>query len=75
MKVGICTIGVGPCSTGDFIRRSAVAAEQAGFASFWGGDHTLLFGATPSPPIPMPGSTRNGAIRRSPIPPCRSTNR
>src|SRR6516164_9392611 len=50
MKVGICTVGVGPCSTGDFIRRSARASEKAGFASFWAGDHVVLFGAYPESP-------------------------
>lgn len=55
MKVGICTVGVGPCSTGDFIRRSAREAEKAGFTSFWGGDHVLLFGAYPESPYPYAG--------------------
>lgn len=55
MKVGICTVGVGPCSTGDFIRRSAQASEKAGFASFWAGDHVLLFGAYPESPYPYAG--------------------
>lgn len=55
MKVGICAVGVGPCSTGDFIKRSAQAAEKAGFASFWGGDHVLLFGSYPESPYPYAG--------------------
>ena len=55
MKVGICTAGFGPWSTGDFIRRSAVLSEQAGFASFWIGDHVLLFGAYPESPYPYAG--------------------
>ena len=55
MKVGICTVGVGPCSTGNFIRRSAMAAEKAGFASFWAGDHVVLFGAYPESPYPYAG--------------------
>jgi len=55
MKLGICTVGVGPCSTGDFIRRSARAAEKAGFASFWVGDHLVLFGAYPESPYPYAG--------------------
>lgn len=45
MKIGICTEAPGPWSSGDFIRRSAQAAERAGFASMWFGDHVLLFGA------------------------------
>ena len=55
MKVGICTAGFGPWSTGDFIRRSAVASEKAGFSSFWIGDHVLLFGAYPESPYPYAG--------------------
>ena len=55
MKVGICTAGVGPCSTGDFIRRSAQAAEESGFSSFWVGDHLLLFGSYPESPYPYAG--------------------
>jgi probable F420-dependent oxidoreductase len=55
MKLGICTVGVGPCSTGDFIRRSARASEKAGFASFWVGDHLVLFGAYPESPYPYAG--------------------
>jgi probable F420-dependent oxidoreductase len=45
MKVGICTEAPGPWSSGDFLRRSAQAAERAGFASMWFGDHVLLFGS------------------------------
>jgi probable F420-dependent oxidoreductase len=55
MKVGICTAGVGPCSTGDFIRRSAQAAERSGFSSFWIGDHLVLFSAYPESPYPYAG--------------------
>ena len=28
MKAGLCTIGVGPCTTGDFIRRSLPLDED-----------------------------------------------
>jgi probable F420-dependent oxidoreductase len=55
MKVGICCAGVGLHSTGDFLRRSAQAAEAAGFASFWLGEHVLLFGAYPESPYPYAG--------------------
>ena len=55
MKVGICCVGVGPHSTGDFIRRSAQAAERSGFSSFWLGDHVVLFGAYPESPYPYAG--------------------
>jgi probable F420-dependent oxidoreductase len=43
MRVGVCCAGIGAASTGDFIRRSAQAAERAGFASFWIPDHIVLF--------------------------------
>ncbi|MCB2075385.1 MAG: LLM class F420-dependent oxidoreductase [Novosphingobium sp.] len=70
MKVGICCEFPGPCSSGDFLRRSAQAAEREGFASYWFGDHVLLFGSYESkypyggvsswgndePPIPDPRS-------------------
>ncbi len=45
MKIGICTEAPGSWSSGDFLRRSAQAAERAGFASMWFGDHVLLFGS------------------------------
>lgn len=70
MKVGVCCEFPGPCSSGDFLKRSAQAAERVGFASYWFGDHVLLFGSYQSvypysgtaswgkdePPIPDPRS-------------------
>lgn len=70
MKVGVCCEFPGQCSSGDFLRRSAQAAERVGFASYWFGDHVLLFGSYESkypygdvsswgkdePPIPDPRS-------------------
>jgi probable F420-dependent oxidoreductase len=70
MKVGVCCEFPGAFSSGDFLRRSAQAAERAGFASYWFGDHVLLFGHYDSvypysgtsswgndePPIPDPRS-------------------
>jgi probable F420-dependent oxidoreductase len=70
MKVGVCCEFPGPCSTGDFLKRSAQAAERLGFASYWLGEHVLLFGSYESkypyggvtewgndePPIPDPRS-------------------
>jgi probable F420-dependent oxidoreductase len=55
MKVGICCVGPGPFSTGDFVRRSAQAAERSGFASYWLGEHVLFFGAYPASPYPYAG--------------------
>lgn len=70
MKVGVCCEFPGPCSSGEFLRRSAQTAEKLGFASYWFGDHILLFGSYESkypyggvsswgndePPIPDPRS-------------------
>jgi probable F420-dependent oxidoreductase len=55
MKVGICCVGPGPFSTGDFVRRSAQASERAGFSSYWLGEHVLFFGAYPESPYPYAG--------------------
>lgn len=55
MKVGICCVGPGPFSTGDFVSRSAQAAERAGFSSYWLGEHVLLFGSYPESPYPYAG--------------------
>jgi probable F420-dependent oxidoreductase len=51
-KVGVSAVCYGPHSTGDFIRRSAQAAERAGFSSFWFGEHTVLFASYPESPYP-----------------------
>lgn len=55
MRVGICCAGVGDAASGDFIRRSAQAAERAGFSTFWMGEHVLLFGAYPESKYPYAG--------------------
>lgn len=55
MRVGICCAGVGEAASGDVIRRSAQAAEAAGFAAFWTGEHVLLFGAYPESHYPYAG--------------------
>jgi len=47
MKVGITCGGIGPYASGDFIRRSAIAAEKAGFAHYWLPDHVVQFAAYP----------------------------
>lgn len=70
MKVGVCCEFPGACSTGDFLKRSAQISERVGFASYWFGEHVLLFGSYESkypygdvsswgkdePPIPDPRS-------------------
>ena len=45
MKVGVCCEAPGVWASGDFLRRSGQAAERAGFASYWFGEHVVLFGA------------------------------
>lgn len=56
MRVGICCAGVGDAAGGDAIRRSAQAAEAAGFCAFWVGEHILLFGNYPESRYPYAGS-------------------
>ncbi len=56
MRVGICCAGVGAAATGDFVRRSAQAAERAGFSTFWTGEHVVLFGAYPASKYPYAGA-------------------
>jgi probable F420-dependent oxidoreductase len=47
MKVAIGCAGIGAAATGDFIRRSAQAAERHGFSSYWLPEHVVRFGAYP----------------------------
>jgi len=56
MRVGICCAGVGAEASGIFVRRSALAAEQAGFSTFWTGEHVVLFGAYPESKYPYAGA-------------------
>ena len=55
MDVGLCCVATGAHSTGEFIHRSAQFAEQSGFASYWLGDHLMLFGSYPDSPYPYAG--------------------
>jgi probable F420-dependent oxidoreductase len=52
MKVGITCGGIGPYASGDFLRRSAQAAERADFAHYWIPDHVILFAAYPESRYP-----------------------
>jgi len=52
MKVGITCGGVGPYASGDFLRRSVQAAEQAGMAHYWIPDHVVLFADYPESTYP-----------------------
>jgi probable F420-dependent oxidoreductase len=52
MKIGITCGGIGPYASGDFLRRSAQAAERAGFAHYWIPDHVVLFAAYPQSTYP-----------------------
>src|SRR5712692_2181772 len=55
MKFGLFGMNMRPCVTPDAIAAVASAAEDAGFESFWGGEHIAL----PDPQTPS-----------SPMPPC-----
>lgn len=55
MKIGICCAGIGPQATGDFIKNTAVAAERAGFNSYWIAEHVVLFDAYPESKYPYAG--------------------
>ena len=52
MKVGITCGGIGPYASGDFLRRSARAAERAGFSAYWMPDHVVQFAAYPESKYP-----------------------
>lgn len=52
MKVGITCGGIGPYASGDFIRRSAKAAEEAGFAHYWLPEHVVQFADYPESTYP-----------------------
>ncbi len=55
MKFGLFGMNMRPCVTPEAIARVAKAAEDAGFESFWGGEHLAL--ADPQTPAsPMPAS-------------------
>ena len=42
MRVGLHALGIGPGARPDVIRAVAVAAEAAGFATVWSGEHVVL---------------------------------
>ena len=42
MRVGLQALGIGPGARPDVIRAVAVAAEAAGFATLWSGEHVVL---------------------------------
>ena len=52
MKIGITCGGIGPYAAGNFIRASALAAENAGFAHYWMPDHVVQFAAYPESTYP-----------------------
>jgi alkanesulfonate monooxygenase SsuD/methylene tetrahydromethanopterin reductase-like flavin-dependent oxidoreductase (luciferase family) len=52
MKIGITCAGIGPFASGDFIRRSAQAAEAAGFAHYWFPEHVVQFASYPQSKYP-----------------------
>jgi probable F420-dependent oxidoreductase len=56
MKFGLFGMNMRPCVTPDAIAAVARAAEEAGFDTFWGGEHIAL-PDPPTPSIPMPPRT------------------
>lgn len=52
MRIGITCGGIGPYASGDFIRRSAVLAEEAGFCAYWLPEHVVQFSAYPQSTYP-----------------------
>lgn len=56
MKIGLFGLNMRPCVTADTIAAAAQAAEEAGFETFWGGEHIVQ--ADPqTPDSPMPPRT------------------
>jgi probable F420-dependent oxidoreductase len=55
MKIGLFGMNMRPCVTPEAIAAAARAAEEAGFESFWGGEHLALadprIPASPMPPL------------------------
>ncbi|MGH7907475.1 MAG: LLM class flavin-dependent oxidoreductase, partial [Candidatus Binataceae bacterium] len=43
MKIGLCAIGIGGGAKFAVLMESARAAERAGFATLWAGEHVVLF--------------------------------
>lgn len=64
MKVGITCGGIGPYATGEFIRNSAIAAEEAGFSHYLMPDHVVQFAEYPESDYPYAG----GSGQESPEP-------
>lgn len=52
MKIGITCGGIGPYASGEFLRRSAQAAERAGFTAYWLPEHVVQFAAYPQSTYP-----------------------
>ena len=57
MKVGITCGGIGPYASGAFLKASAIAAEEAGFAHYWMPEHVVQFAAYPQSTYPYAEGT------------------
>src|SRR5262245_33444821 len=55
MRFGLFGINFGPCADPDVQRRTALAAEEAGFESVWTGEHAAL--PIQGNPVPTPAET------------------
>lgn len=53
VKLGLCTMNIGPLSEPEGLTATARLAEDAGFESLWVGDHAIL-SDPPLPQMPMP---------------------
>jgi len=57
MRIGITCGGIGPYASGDFIRRSARLAEEAGFSAYWLPEHVVQFADYPESKYPYAEGT------------------
>lgn len=53
MKYGLFGIGSGPCADPEVATTVAQAAEKAGYASLWTGEHVVLPDPQAPPLMPM----------------------
>ncbi len=57
MRIGITCGGIGPYASGEFIRRSARLAEEAGFSAYWLPEHVVQFADYPESKYPYAEGT------------------
>ena len=57
MRIGITCGGIGPYASGEFIRRSAMLAEEVGFSAYWLPEHVVQFADYPESKYPYAEGT------------------